>query len=159
MRAMSAPDALTFRFPEVVLGAAASRTRRRVFVSAGLVAAAAVALWAAVLRPRGSGPGAAVFSVALLLLLAFVSLRRRLRRLHARWASFEVTVWPDAVGRTVEGFPPVRIARADVASVGEVDAGVLVRDRGGNAVLVPREVEGYERARAVLAGWGGGAAR
>jgi hypothetical protein len=150
---MSAPDALTFRFPDAVLRAAASRTRRRVFVGAALVGAAAVAVWAAVLRPRGSGPGTAVFAVVLLLLLAFVSLRRRLRRLQARWASFEVTVWADAVGRTVEGFPPIRIARADVASVGEVDAGVLVRDRAGNALLVPREVDGYDRVRAALAGW------
>jgi hypothetical protein len=57
----------------------------------------------------------------------------------------------------VEGFAPVAIARADVVGVEERPEGVVVRGRGGAAVLVPRDVEGYERARAILSGWVPGA--
>jgi hypothetical protein len=53
----------------------------------------------------------------------------------------------------VDGFPPIRIARAEVVSVEERPAGVVVRSRDGASLLVPRELEGYERARDVLAGW------
>jgi hypothetical protein len=37
--------------------------------------------------------------------------------------------------------------------VEELAAGVVVRSRGGASLLVPRELEGYERARATLAEW------
>ena len=142
-----------FRFRPDVLRSAASRTRRRILVSVIATAAAVAGAWGAVLRPRGSGPGALVFALVLLAALALLSLRRRLGRLHARWSSFEVTVGEDRIGRVVEGFAPVAIARADVSAVEERAEGVVVRARGGATVLVPREVEGYERARAILAGW------
>lgn len=148
---MDAPE--TFRFRDDVLRAAASRTRRRLLAMVLLVAALLTGLWAAVLRPQGSRPGTLAFALAFLALLAFLSLRRRLRRLHARWSSFEVTVGEDAIARKVKGFPAVRIARADAISVGEQAAGVVVRDRSGRALLVPREIDGYDRLRALLAGW------
>jgi hypothetical protein len=94
--------------------------------------------------------------MALLALLAFLTLRRRLRRLLARWSSFELTVEADAVVRAVEGFPSIRIARAEVASVEERPAGVVVRGRDGASLLVPREVERYERARDLLTSWKAG---
>jgi hypothetical protein len=110
-------------------------------------------VWAAALRPRGDGPGALVFALALLAALALLSLRRRLGRLHARWSSFEVTVTDGQVARAVEGFPPVAIARADVVAVEERAGGLVVHGRGGAALLVPRELEGYDRAREILAAW------
>ena len=148
-------DPQRFRFPEDVLRSAAARTRRRLLVSLVAAAGATVAVWAAVLRAQGAGAGAPALAVALglLALVAFLSLRGRLRRLHARWSSFEVRVEPDAIGREVSGFPPIRIARADVFAIEERAAGLVVRDRAGRSLLVPREVDGYERVRELLAGW------
>lgn len=142
-----------FRFREDVLRAAASRTRRRLAASIVATAAAVAGVWGAVLRPRGSGAGTLAFALALLAVLALLSLRRRLRRLVARWSSFEVTVDATAVARVVDGFPPVRIGRAEVAAVDERPGGLVVRGRGGASILVPREVEGYDRARSLLASW------
>jgi hypothetical protein len=142
-----------FRFAEPVLHAAARRLRRR--LAATLVATAAVvtAVWAAALRPQGAGWGTLAFSLALLLALAALSLRRRVRRLEARWSSFAVVLDEGGVAREVAGAAPVRIARADVEAVEERAAGIVVRGRGGAALLVPRDVEGYDRAREALAAW------
>ena len=51
---------------------------------------------------------------------------------------------------------PVRIARADVETIGERADGIVVRARGGAALVVPRELEGYARLREALAGWAAG---
>ncbi len=146
-------DPERFRFPEAVLRSAAARTRRRLLVSLVGAAGATVAVWATVLRVQGAGASALAVALGLLALLAFLSLRRRLRRLHARWSSFEIRVEPEAVGREVCGFPAVRIARAEVSAIEERAAGLVVRDRAGVSLLVPREVDGYERVRELLAGW------
>ncbi len=146
-------DPERFRFPEDVLRSAAGRTRRRLLVSLVGAAGATIAVWAAVLRAQGAGASALAVALGLLALLAFLSLRRRLRRLHARWSSFEIRVEPEAVGREVCGFPAVRIARAEVSAIEERAAGLVVRDRAGVSLLVPREVDGYERVRELLAGW------
>ena len=143
-----------FRFRDDVLRTAASRTRRRLLVSAIATAAAVAGVWAAVLRPRGGTVGSLVFALSLLVLLVFLSLRRRLRRLHARWSSFEVAVGEAGIGREVEGFPPLAIPRADVAAIEERAAGLVVRGRSGASLLVPRELEGYARVRALLVAWG-----
>jgi hypothetical protein len=146
-------DPERFRFREDVLRSAASRTRRRLLVTFAAAAGATVALWGAVLRERGARPATLAFALALLALLAFLSLRRRLGRLHARWSSFEVRVEADAVSRVVSGFPPIRIARSEVAAVEERAAGVVVRDRSGRTLLVPKEIAGYDRVRGLLEGW------
>lgn len=142
-----------FRVRDDVLRAAASRTRRRILLSIAVTAAAAAGVWAAALRPRGGGPGALVLALALVAVLAFFSLRRRLGRLHARWSSFEVTISDDRVARAVEGFAPTAIPRGDVVAVEEQAAGLVVRGRDGTSLLVPRELEGYERARERVAAW------
>lgn len=142
-----------FRFRDDILRTAASRLRRRILLAFVATGTAAVGLWAAVLRPRGDGPGTVLFAALLLVSLAFFSLRRRLRRLHARWSSFVVTIGDEGIARAVDGFAPVAIPRADVVGVEERPAGLVVRGRGGASLLVPRELEGYERARARLAGW------
>jgi hypothetical protein len=146
-------DPQCFRFRADVLRSAASRTRRRLLVSVAAAAIALAGLWAGVLRPRGARPSTLAFALVLLAILALLSLRQRLRRLHARWSSFEVRIEEDAIAREVNGFPPVRIARADVAAVAESAAGVVVRDRAGRSLLIPREIEGYERVRELLEGW------
>lgn len=143
-----------YRFRDDVLRSAASRTRRRLLASFAAAAAAIVAVWAGALRGQGAGASTLAFSLALLTLLAGLSLRRRLRRLHARWSSFEVRLDADAIAREVSGFPGVRIARADVATIAEHAAGIVVRDRSGTSLLVPREIDGYDRAREALAAWG-----
>lgn len=142
-----------FRFRDDVLRSAASRTRRRLLLSIAAAALAIVGVWAVALRPQGAGPRTLAFAIVLLAVLAALSLRSRLRRLHARWSSFEVTVDDEGVGREVAGAPPIRIARADVASIEERVEGLVVRDRAGRSLLVPREVEGYARACALLTGW------
>lgn len=149
---MDAPQ--RFRFREEVLHRAASRTRRRLLASVAATAAAVTAVWATALRDRGAGTSTLVLSLALLGALALLSLRRRLGRLRARWASFEVRLEAEAVLREIEGHPTLRIARAEVAEVSERPEGVVVRDRAGRALLVPREVDGYERAREALSAWG-----
>ena len=147
------PTRERFRFREDVLRTAASRTRRRLLVSVIATAAAVVGIWAAVLRPRGGTVESLVFALALLVLLAFLSLRRRLRRLLARWSSFEVAVGEAGIEREVEGFPPVAIPRTEVAAIEERAGGLVVRGRSGASLLVPRELQGYERIRALLSGW------
>src|SRR5512138_2466632 len=142
-----------FRFREQVLRGAAARTLRRFAATLAATSALFGAVWAAALRPQGAGWGTLAFSLALLLALAAFSMRRRMRRLHARWESFEVALDADAIARQVTGFAPVRIARADVESVGERADGLVVRGRGGALLLVPRELDGYARLREALAVW------
>jgi hypothetical protein len=145
-----------FRFREDVLHAAAARTRRRLLVAVAAAAVAVFGLWGGVLRDRGASASSLVFALALLALLSFLSLRRRLARLHARWSSFEIRIEADAIARDVQGFEPIRIARGEVTAVDERPGGVVVRDRAGRALLVPRELDGYERLREQLAGWRSG---
>jgi hypothetical protein len=142
-----------FKFREDVLRTAASRTRRRVLLGVVAVAAAAAGVWSAFLRPRGGGPGALVLALVLLGLLSLLSLRRRLHRLHDRWSSFEVVVSDARVVRTVRGFPRLAVDRADLEALEERAAGLVVRGRSGVTLLVPREVDGYDRARVRLTGW------
>lgn len=144
----------SYRFAAPALRAAATRLRRRFALTLVATAAAVVLAWALALRPRGSGVGTLAFSLAFLSALAGLSLRRRFRRLHARWSSFAVTLDERGIAREVAGFVPVRIARADVAAVEEIAAGLVVRGRGGEALLAPRELEGYARLREALAAWG-----
>jgi hypothetical protein len=106
-----------FRFREDVLRTAAGKTRRRLGLTLLAAASGVVAFWAVALREQGSGAGTLVLSLAFLLALAALSMRRRMRRLHARWGSFEVTIGQDAVERVVTGAPPVRIARTVVLAV------------------------------------------
>jgi hypothetical protein len=105
------------------------------------------------MRDSGRGLDALVVPFALLLVLAAFSYVRRMRRFRARWASFEIALENEAIGRAVIGFPPVRIVRAEVAAIEEVGAGLAVRARDGRGIVVPRELDGYERVRDALAGW------
>jgi hypothetical protein len=147
-----------YRFREEILRAATRRARRRLALTLLATGAIVVAVWATALRAQGAGIGTLAFSLALLAALAAVSMRRRMGRLHARWASFEVRVDEDAGVREVAGVAPVRIARAEVASVEERPEGLVVRGRSGAALLVPREIDGYARARQALVGWAPGQA-
>lgn len=147
------------RFGDHVLRAAASRARRRLALTLLATAALVLAVWATALRPQGAGVGTLAFSLGLLVALAAISLRRRMGRLHARWASFEVRIEEDAVVREVAGAAPLRIARADVTAVEERPEGLVVRARSGAALLVPREVDGYPSAREALARWSPGPPR
>lgn len=142
-----------YRFGEDVLRAAARRARRRLGLTLLATAAIVVAVWSVALRARGAGVGTLAFSLALLVALAAVSMRRRMGRLHARWASFEVRVEDGAVVREVVGAAPLRIARAEVTAVEERPEGLVVRGRSGAALLVPRDLDGYPRAREALARW------
>ncbi len=142
-----------FKFREDVLRAAASRTRRRFATTLVATTAIVTGAWAMALRPQGAGWGTLAFSLALLAGLAALSLRRRMRRLHERWASFEIALEDGALSRQVSGFAPVRIARAEIEAIAERPEGLVVRGRGGAAVLVPRELDGYARVRDALTAW------
>jgi hypothetical protein len=147
-----------YRFREHALHEAARRTRRRLALTLFSTGALVVAVWAIGLRGRGAGPGTLAFSLAFLVLLAALSTRRRMGRLHARWASFEIRLDDDAIEREVAGVPTVRIPRSEVAGVEERPEGLVVRARSGAALLVPRDVDGYGRAREALARWAAGPA-
>jgi hypothetical protein len=142
-----------FTFREESLLRAASRTRRRLAATVAATGAIVVAVHAAAFGGQGSGLGTLAFSLALLGALATATLVRRMRRLRARWTSFAISLESEAVSRRVDGFAPVRIARAEIASVGEGPRGLVVRDRAGRALLVPREIDGYDRLRSALAAW------
>ena len=101
----------------------------------------------------GRGVDALVVPFAILVVLVVVSYVRRMARFRTRWASFEIALGEDAIAREVAGFPPVRIARAEVAAVEEIPTGLAVRDAHGRGLVVPRELEGYEGVRAALAAW------
>lgn len=142
-----------FRLRPDASRATARRMNRRFAATFVAVVALVLAAYAAGMRDTGRGLDALVIPFALLLVLAAFSYVRRMRRFRARWASFEIALEDEAIGRAVIGFPPVRIVRADVAAIEEVGAGLAVRARDGRGIVVPRELDGYERVRGALAGW------
>lgn len=142
-----------YRLRQDASRATARRMNRRFLATFVAVVALVLAAWAAGMRGEGRGLDALAVPFALLLGLAAFSYVRRMRRFRARWASFEIALEDEAIGRAVLGFPPVRIARADVAAIEEVGAGLAVRARDGRGLVVPRELEGYERVREALARW------
>ena len=132
---------------------AARRMNRRFLATFAAVVLLVLAAHAAGLRDPGRGLGALAIPFALLLVLAAFSYVRRMRRFRARWASFEIALEDEAIGRAVIGFPLVRILRADVTAIEEIPGGLAVRGRDGRGLVVPRELDGYERVREALAGW------
>jgi hypothetical protein len=142
-----------FRLRPEASRATARRMNRRFAATVVAVVLLVLAAYAAGMRDSGRGLDVLVVPFALLLVLAAFSYVRRMRRFRARWASFEIALENDAIGRAVIGFPPVRILRTDVASIEELRSGLAVRARDGRGVVVPREVDGYERIRDALAGW------
>ncbi len=142
-----------FRFREEVLRAAASRTRRRIVLTLAAAAPLVAIAWAWTWRRGGSGYGTLAFALALLLVLAGLSARKRLGRLHARWATFAIVLGEEELRREVEGFPSARIARAEVEAIEELPQGLVVRGPGEASILVPREVEGWDRIREALSRW------
>jgi hypothetical protein len=142
-----------FRLRPEASRATARRMNRRFAATVVAVVLLVLAAYAAGMRDSGRGLDVLVVPFALLLVLAAFSYVRRMRRFRARWASFEIALENDAIGRAVIGFPPVRILRTDVASIEELRSGLAVRARDGRGVVVPRELDGYERIRDALAGW------
>lgn len=142
-----------FRLRPDASRATARRMNRRFAATFVAVVLLVLAAYAAGMRETGRGLDALVVPFALLLVLAAFSYVRRMRRFRARWTSFEIALEEDAIGRVVVGFPPVRILRADVTAIEELPAGLAVRARDGRGIVVPRELDGYERVREVLAGW------
>ena len=141
-----------FRLRPEASRATARRMNRRFAATVVAVVLLVLAAYAAGMRDSGRGLDVLVVPFALLLVLAAFSYVRRMRRFRARWASFEIALENDAIGRAVIGFPPVRILRTDVASIEELRSGLAVRARDGRG-SVPRELDGYERIRDALAGW------
>lgn len=151
MTAADAP-ARRFRLVPEAHRAAMARMTRRFAVTVALVVLLVLAAYAAGMR-EGRGLDALVVPFAVLVALVVWSYRRRVSRLRARWAAFEIVVGEDAIAREVPGFPPSRVARDDVASIEELPLGLVVRDRSGGALLVPRELDGYREVRERLAAW------
>ena len=142
-----------FRLRPEASRATARRMNRRFAATVVAVVLLVLAAYAGGMRDPGRGLDVLMVPFALLLVLAAFSYVRRMRRFRARWASFEIALENDAIGRAVIGFPPVRILRTDVASIEELRSGLAVRARDGRGVVVPRELDGYERIRDALAGW------
>jgi len=142
-----------FRLRPEASRATARRMNRRFAATVVAVVLLVLAAYAGGMRDSGRGLDVLAVPFALLLVLAGFSYVRRMRRFRARWASFEIALENDAIGRAVIGFPPVRILRTDVASIEELRSGLAVRARDGRGIVVPRELDGYERIRDALAGW------
>lgn len=145
-----------FRIREEVLRAAAARTRRRIVLTLAATAPLVAIAWAWTLRRGGSGYGTLAFALGLLLLLAGLSARRRLDRLRARWETFAIVLGEEEIRREAEGFPSARIARDAVRAIEELPQGLVVRGPGEESILVPRDVEGWERIREILSRWAPG---
>ncbi len=137
--------------PDASRATARRMNRRFAATVVAVVAIVLAAYWGGI--RDGRGPDALVVPFAILFVLVVVSYLRRMARFRARWASFEIALDEDGIAREVKGFPTVRIARAEVAAIEEVPAGIAVRDGHGRGVVVPRELDGYERVRAALATW------
>jgi hypothetical protein len=150
------PRAERFRLRADAMSGMSRRLVRRFALTVAAAALLVVAAFASGLRGEGGGAGPLLVGLGLLSLLALWSFRRRTARFRARWATFTVTLDDGAVARTVEGFPEVRIGRGEVASIGEAPAGLVVRSRAGPALVVPREIEQYERIRDALLRWRAG---
>lgn len=148
----SAPEG-RFRLRADAMAAVAARMNRRFALTAAMAFALLVAIAVGMLRADDSGPRTLVFGLLLLLALVALTYRRRVRRFRARWASFEIALEGEAIERSVEGYPPIRITRTEVTALEEHAAGVTVRGAGGKGLVVPRELEDYERIRAVLVTW------
>jgi hypothetical protein len=147
------PPSARFRLRPDAAGATARRMNRRFAATVAGVVVIIIAAYAGGLRDEQRGLDVLVVPFVLLLLLAFFSYRRRMGRFRARWASFEIALAEDAITRDVQGFPVVRLRRDEIASIEEIPTGLAVRDRGGRGIVVPRDLEGYARIRAELAGW------
>ena len=150
---MSGPE-ISFHLEPAAFRPEARRATRRALALAAAVGAVVVAFWAALLRGRGAGPGTLVLPLVLLAALAALSHLARMRRARARWEAFRVALGQDGITRELPGFPTLRIGRAEVTAVEEDPRGISVR-AGGRALLVPRQLEGYERFREALAAWRG----
>ena len=148
---MSAPE-ISFRLEAAAFRIEERRAHGRAAALAAATAAVVVAVWAGLLRGRGAGPGTLVLPLVLLAALAGLSHLARMRRARARWEGFRVAIGEDGITRELPGFPTLRIGRADVTAVVEDQAGISVR-AGDRALLVPRQLQGYERFREALAGW------
>lgn len=149
---MRPEEPLRFHLDPAAFPIEARRLRRRALALAAATALVLVAVWASILRGRGAGPGSLLLPLGLLAFLAGFSLRTRLRRAFARWSGFAVILEGDAIVREVPGFTTVRIPRAEVTAVEDGPGGVAIR-AGDRAVLVPRQLEGYERFREALEAW------
>jgi hypothetical protein len=143
-----------FRLDAAAFRAEERRAHLRAAALAVATAAVVLGVWAGLLRDRGAGPGSLVLPLALLALLAGLSHLARMRRARARWDGLRVVLGADAITRETPGFPAVRIERPEVTAVEEGPRGIVVR-AGDRALLVPRQIEGYERVRGALAGWRG----
>jgi hypothetical protein len=142
-----------FRLRPDAMAAVARRVNRRFALTAALAFALLVAIAVGTMRGDDTSGRTLAFGLLLLLALVIGSYLRRQGRFRARWASFEIMLEPDALSRTVEGFRPERIARAEVTAVEERTVGLVVRGPAGRAVVVPRELDGYERVRAAVLAW------
>lgn len=150
---MHAPE--HFRLRADAMAALRRRLDRRFAATLLATALLVVLAFASGLRGGGLGGwGTLAVGLGLLAALAAWSYRRRIRTFRARWESFTVVLGEDAVSRSVDGHPELRIVRAEVAEVGEAPAGLVIRARTGSALVVPREIEGYERLRSALSAWG-----
>jgi hypothetical protein len=148
---VSTPE-ISFRLEAAAFRPEARRARRRAAALAAAAGAVVVAFWAGLLRGRGAGPGTLVLPLVLLAALAGLSHLARMRRARARWEGFRVALGQDGIRREVPGSPTLRIGRAEVTAVEEDPRGISVR-AAGRALLVPRQLQGYERFREALAAW------
>jgi hypothetical protein len=152
---MRPSEPLRFRLDPAAFPIEARRMLRRTLTLFAATALVLVGAWAGILRERGAGSGSLLLPLALLALLAGLSHRTRVRRAHARWSGFAVALEGDAIVRELPGLAPLRLRRDEITLVEEGPGGVAVRARE-RAVLVPRQLEGYERFRAALEAWRGG---
>jgi hypothetical protein len=150
---MSTSPGERFHLRPDAMARVAAKVNRRFALTAALAFGLLVAIAVGTMRGEDGAGRTLAFGLLFLFALVVASYVRRQGRFRARWASFEIVLEPDAIARTVEGYRPERIARAEITAVEERPAGLAVRGPEGRAVIVPRDLDGYERVRAAVLAW------
>jgi hypothetical protein len=141
--------------PAVSAGARARERRKLAWMAGG---SALLGLMMSAFSFGGASPSERLAMGAFLAAMLFLGAWRGTRVARARmrdfWASYELTMGPNTLRRTVVNLPPLEIVRPDVTGLERSPRGVTVKTRDRHAPLfIPVELIGYDDVVERLATW------